>query len=141
MPVLDVDALTAPDAEHAEALHARVVGTPGRPVARLSVEDGVTVTFTGSAALGRNPAAAPGRTPVVLDSPGMLVSKTHAVVEVDAHGALTVTDAGSTNGTTIEADPPLPLTPGRTYALTPGTVLRLGDVRCRVDLEGSGGRP
>jgi len=135
VPVLDVAALTAPDAEHAETLHARVVSAPGRPVARVSVEGGVTATFTGSAALGRNPAAAPGRTPVVLSSPGMLVSKTHAVIEVDEHGALTVTDNGSSNGTTIEAEPPLPLTPGRSYPISPGTTLRLGDVICRVDLE------
>lgn len=140
VPVLDVASLTSPDAEHAEALHSRVVPVPGRPVARLSVEDGVTVTFTGSAALGRNPAAAPGRTPVLLSSPGMLVSKTHAVIEVDEHGTLTVADQGSTNGTTIEADPPLPLTPGRTYPVAAGTVLRLGDVTCRVDLEEAGGR-
>ena len=71
----------------------------------------------------------------------MLVSKTHAVIEVDERGALTVTDQGSTNGTTIQADPPLPLTPGRTYPITAGTVLRLGDVICRVDLEPTGGRP
>lgn len=140
VPVLDVASLTAPDAQHAEALHQRVVSTSGRPVAHLSVEGGADVTFAGSAALGRNPAPAPGRTPVVVSSPGMLVSKTHAVIELDERGGLRVTDAGSTNGTTIEADPPLVLTPGRAYPITPGTVLRLGDVVCRVDVEHRGVR-
>ncbi|MBO0898829.1 FHA domain-containing protein [Cellulomonas sp. zg-ZUI222] len=136
VPVLDVAALTLPDAALAERLHGTrdEAAHPDVSQAVLEVDGRPPVTFHGEAALGRNPSAAPGRTPVVVRSPGMLVSKTHALVSVDPQGVLRVTDCGSTNGTTVLGDPPLPLSPGQAHVVPSGTTVRLGDVSCRIVL-------
>lgn len=130
VPVLDVTALTSPDAEVVERLRAPAA----TPAARLHVAGAAPVTFHGRAALGRNPSAAPGRTAVRVTSPGMLVSKTHLLVEVDEHGTIRATDCGSTNGTVVVADPPRRLAPGTAHVLASGTTVRLGDVTCRVEV-------
>jgi len=135
-PVLDVADLTQPDAAVAAHVHARAASAPdvARPSLVVQVEGRAPRVVAGAAALGRNPAAAPGRTPVPVASPGMLVSKTHAIVEVDAQGVVRVTDCGSTNGTTLLSTPPLPLTPNQPHVVASGTAIRLGDVVVHVSL-------
>lgn len=133
-PVLDVADLTQPESAAAEQWHVRLPATrsAARPALVVTVQGRAPRVVTGAVALGRNPAAAPGRTPLPVSSPGMLVSKTHAVVEVDAAGVVHVTDCGSTNGTTLLSDPPLPLAPGQAHVVAPGTALLLGDVTVHV---------
>lgn len=137
-PVMGVADLTQPDAALAEVLHVRAASGPRSAAFVVAVEGRAPQVVTGSAALGRNPAAAPGRTPVPLSSPGMLVSKTHAVIETDGRGGLRVTDCGSTNGTTLMSNPPLPLSPGKPYVVPSGSSLVLGDVTVTVTLADEG---
>ncbi|SFJ61601.1 FHA domain-containing protein [Cellulomonas sp. KH9] len=139
-PVLDAADLTLPDAAVAAHVHARATssGRGAAPSLVVRVEGGPARTVTGAVALGRNPAAAPGRTPVVVHSPGTLVSKTHAIIEVDAGGVVRVTDCRSTNGTTLLGDPPLPLSPDQPHVVPPGVAVRMGDVTVHVEAVGTG---
>lgn len=106
------------------------------PLVRLEFSTQAPVTVTGRIALGRNPTPVDGRAPVSVASPSMRVSKTHAFVDVDPTGRITVTDCRSTNGTRVLGETPLLLTPGRAQEIAPGTTLELGDVRCTVRLGG-----
>ncbi|GEL98887.1 FHA domain-containing protein [Cellulomonas terrae] len=112
---------TAPAVVRARSLHLTFSAQPS-----VTAPDGVS--------LGRDPAAADGRHPIRVASPGMQVSKTHAFVDVDDHGRVFVTDCRSTNGTRIMSQPPVRLTPGDRHEIAPGTTLELGDVRCTVTL-------
>ncbi|KQR11790.1 FHA domain-containing protein [Cellulomonas sp. Leaf334] len=93
-----------------------------------------SVTAPDGVSLGRDPAAADGRHPIRVASPGMQVSKTHAFVDVDDRGRVYVTDCRSTNGTRVLSQPPVRLEPGERHEIAPGTTLELGDVRCTVTL-------
>ncbi|MDK9322196.1 FHA domain-containing protein [Propionibacterium freudenreichii] len=93
-----------------------------------------SVTVAGGAAIGRNPASVGGRTPVVIASPGRLLSRTHVLVDVDENGRILVTDADSANGVELDMTPPVQLTPGVPCVIAPGTTLVLGDVRCTIRL-------
>ena len=67
---------------------------------RLVLPDGSRHPVTGTTVIGRQPdaAAAPGATATLaIDDPDGLVSKSHAVLELDA-GRLAVRDLESTNG-------------------------------------------
>ena len=62
--------------------------------------DGTTHVLAGTTVLGRQPdaAATPGATAILeIHDPDGLVSKSHAVLEID-QGRLAVRDLGSTNG-------------------------------------------
>ena len=93
------------------AIAARPVGTSAtslpllraRPLLRLAFDSQPGVTLDGNASLGRAPSAIADRQPVPLTSPGMLVSKTHAFIDVDDDGIIRVTDCNSTNGTVVHA--------------------------------------
>ncbi len=103
------------------------LGSPAPARAVLVVDDaaGTHLTdadVTGRAALGRDPAC-----DVVVDHPS--VSWRHLVLEPDPSGVWTVTDLGSTNGTTVDGSPvtrPTRLAPGAAIALgSDGPRLRL----------------
>ena len=67
---------------------------------RLVLPDGTSHPVAATTVIGRQPdtAAYPGATEIfAVDDPDGLVSKSHAVLEVDA-GRLAVRDLGSTNG-------------------------------------------
>lgn len=142
VPVLDAATLTHPDAVLVDDLRAALSertpaghGPAARRTLRLTFADQAPITVQGSVSLGRNPAAVRDRTPVRVVSASMTVSKTHAFVDVDDRGTITVTDSRSANGTVVLVDPPVLLTPGQPYRLEPGTSLRLGDVTCTVGLD------
>ncbi|WP_034620858.1 FHA domain-containing protein [Cellulomonas sp. URHE0023] len=107
-----------------------------RPLLRLSFDSQPGVTLDGSASLGRAPSAIADRQPVPLTSPGMLVSKTHAFIDLDDDGLIRVTDCNSTNGTVVHAGQAVRLAAWEPVVVAPGTTLTLGDVACTVDLEG-----
>ncbi|WP_408608902.1 FHA domain-containing protein [Desertihabitans aurantiacus] len=59
----------------------------------------VLLDAPGGVVLGRAPQTRDGRTPVPVVGPRGLVSRTHALVDVEERGRITVTDVGSRNGT------------------------------------------
>ncbi|MFF8895780.1 MULTISPECIES: FHA domain-containing protein [Actinomycetes] len=105
-----------------------------RPTLTLTFDAQPSVTVTGGAAIGRNPASVGGRTPVAIASPGRLLSRTHVLVDVDEHGRIIVTDADSANGVELATTPAVQLTPGVPSVIAAGTTLLLGDVYCTVNL-------
>lgn len=109
---------------------------PSTPPARLQLtfNGQPAVVVVGHAAIGRDPEPVNGRTPVRVQSPQQLVSRTHLFVDLDEEGRIVVTDNGSGNGTEAQTEPPMRLEAGTPYALHPGTTLHLGDATCRIDL-------
>ncbi len=113
-----------------------VVPAPRRGAARglrVTLDDGRTLTVTGTAVLGRNPAPAPGVQVVRVTDPGRSVSKTHLELGADASGAW-VTDRGSTNGTvvTLPDGGQVVCRVDHPVRLRPGAVVVLGDRSLRV---------
>lgn len=114
----------------------RTPPTPARPTLRLSFNTQRSVDVDENAAIGRNPSPIDGRLPVPVLSPERMVSRTHALVDVDDAGRIVVTDHHSGNGTETQTDPPVRLDPGVPYVIEPGTTLLMGDVACTIDLIG-----
>lgn len=103
-----------------------------RPTLRLSFTTQHSVAVTENVALGRDPQPIGGRRTVAVMTPGRELSRTHALVDVDDDGRITVTDNSSTNGTQAKTDPAIDFPPGIPYEIAPGTTLVLGDVECTV---------
>lgn len=105
-----------------------------RPALRLTFTSQPAVTVTENVAIGRNPAPVDGRQPLAVRSPERMLSRTHALIDVDAAGQILVTDCHSGNGIEAQSEPPTRLTPGLAYIVEPGTTLLMGDVACTLDL-------
>lgn len=118
----------------------RTPSPAARPTLRLTFNTQGPVDVAQNAAIGRNPAPVDGRLPVPVQSPERMVSRTHALVDVDEAGRIIVTDYHSGNGVETQTDPPVRLDPGVPYVIEPGTTLMLGDVDCTVDLLGVSSR-
>lgn len=103
-----------------------------RPTLRLSFDAQRSVELDENAAIGRNPSPVDGRRPVPVQSPQLMVSRTHALIDVDDAGRIIVTDYNSGNGIETQTDPPMKLDPGTPYVIEPGTTLIMGDVDCTV---------
>ncbi len=87
--------------------------------------------------LGRNPVAGvahPGAAVLAVDDESKSVSKTHAMLEVDA-GELWVHDLDSTNGVwVVPADgEPIEVVPGRRELVPSGAALELGELAIAVE--------
>ena len=106
--------------------------TRPRPTLRLSFDAQRSVELDENAAIGRNPSPIDGRRPVPVQSPELMVSRTHALIDVDDAGRIIVTDYNSANGVETQTDPPVKLDPGTPYVIEPGTTLIMGDVDCTV---------
>jgi len=112
VPTFDTRAAAPPTAPAApapiDALDDRTtVAPPRKPRGawRLVLPDGSTHPVAGTTVIGRQPdaAAAPGATATLaIDDPDGLVSKSHAVIELNG-GRLGVRDLGSTNGAVVLA--------------------------------------
>ncbi|TDE91728.1 FHA domain-containing protein [Occultella glacieicola] len=92
------------DAPDAGAGSDRRGGSPSA-VYVLTMDDGATVTVTGSGLLGRRPQAPAGERYdhlVAIDDPGRSLSRTHARIGIE-DGELWVEDRGSANGTLVVA--------------------------------------
>lgn len=97
---------------------------------------GEPVLMTGAAFLGRNPSATDGMADALLlavDDPAKSVSKTHALLEVEA-GALFLHDLDSTNGTYLRVSgaDEIRVDPGLRVAVAAGSTVVLGDFPIRV---------
>lgn len=103
---------------------------PGSGGWRLSFDTGEVVVVRGPGLIGRRPEPRPGETVVhrvVLPSPELAVSKTHAQFSVAEDGVLVMMDRGSTNGTVlIRHGVQRELAPGRPTTLLAGDRVRFG---------------
>lgn len=115
-----------------EAFDATIVVARGDRVTawRLIDIDGTAFPLYRSNVLGRRPAAArapEGAQLVALSDPGKVLSRTHALLEIEGD-ELWVTDLDSTNGTEMidAGGSAKPCLPGRPYALSTGGALSLG---------------
>lgn len=101
----------------------------------LRFEDGTRVAVDHELLIGRNPVAAAaerGAVPWVVDDER--ISRAHLSVMV-SHGAVTIEDCGSRNGTLHHApggSAPVPLVPGRPASIEPGSVVYLGSTTFTV---------
>jgi hypothetical protein len=130
----------APPASPIDALDDRTrVAPPRRPRGtwRLVLPDGTTYPVSATTVIGRQPdaAAAPGATEALaIDDPDGLVSKSHAVLELEG-GRLSVRDLGSTNGVValdtdgIETD----VTPAVATPLDDGYEIELGSYVIKIE--------
>ncbi|MCY1159221.1 MAG: hypothetical protein MOP51_2246, partial [Citricoccus sp.] len=103
----------------------------GPAAVRLRFDDGQGHELSGSALVGRNPAAAAGETVDLLipfADMGRSVSKTHLHLTVDSTGVW-VTDRNSTNGSGItpRGGDRLRLEPGQPVLAPVGTTVHFGD--------------
>jgi len=63
-----------------------------------------------------------------------MLSRTHALIDLDEAGRIIVTDYHSGNGVETQTQPPARLDPGTPYVVHAGTTLLLGDVAVEVSL-------
>lgn len=125
--------------ERAELEDATRASAPRRHAAavwRLVVE-GREVPVEGVLYLGRNPVAGPehpGAAVLALDDATKSVSKTHAMLELEA-GVLWVHDLGSTNGVwVVEPDgEPIEVIPGQRVPVPAGGAVELGELVIPVE--------
>ncbi len=115
------------------------VAPPRRPRGawRLVLPDGTAHSISGTTVIGRQPdtSVAPGATETLaIDDPDGLVSKSHAVVELDG-GRLAVRDLGSTNGVVaLSADgSETDVTSGASTPLDDGHEIELGSYVIRIE--------
>lgn len=126
-------------AEHDDVDVTRVRRAAVAPIATLAFDVGDRFSITGSALIGRNPAASPGEVvehllPVADDTRS--ISKTHLLITASPLAAV---DRASTNGSSVvRAGVEHPLTPGHPFELAVGDVVRFGDRSVAVE-PGSGG--
>jgi len=131
---IDSEPEPSPPADDDMALTRLRPPVPDRPTLRLHFNTQETVDVTGNATIGRNPSSIDGRHPVSVASPGRMLSRTHALLDLDEAGHIVVTDHHSGNGVETLTEPPMWLTPGQPYVMQPGTTLRMGDVDCTPEV-------
>lgn len=116
----------------------RITAVPAPAVKKLclTVDDGTELLVEKAAVIGRNPAAADGAEQLVLKDGTRSVSKTHLRID-DSGEDITVTDLGSTNGSTIvhEDGSRETLHPDAATILPLGAQLTLGDRALSVERE------
>ena len=125
--------------EGSEIDDATIVSPSRRSAAgwRLVIDGLGPVTVEGTLYVGRNPVAGaehPQARLLALDDQSKSVSKTHAMLEVDA-GALWVHDLHSTNGVWVipAGEDPIEVTPGVRVLVPAGSELELGDLVIHVE--------
>jgi FHA domain len=106
---------------------------------RLTLADGQSVEASHSMVLGRDPAVVPVRPQaerIAVCDPAKSVSKTHAIIDLDATG-LSVTDLHSTNGVMVTRPDGRQddLPPGGRAVLTAGSRVLLGEFAIDVTRE------
>ena len=101
---------------------------------RLTINSQTPVEVRENIALGRRPEPIEGRRVLAIDNPSRQLSRTHALIDVDEHGRILVTDHDSANGIEAQTDPPAVFTPGTPYVIEPGTTLIMGDVTITIDI-------
>jgi len=103
-----------------------------RPTLHLTFNTQHAVDVAAGIAIGRTPKPIDGREPLTVESPGRMLSRTHATIDVDDAGRIVVTDLDSGNGVELQSAPPRWLTPGEPTVIPDGATILLGDVYCTV---------
>ena len=101
------------------------------PLVTLTVDHEPRTASGHSILVGRDPHPSPGEgvdALLAIEDTTRLLSKTHARIDVDHDGDVTLTDRHSTNGSRIElAGVSRPATPGQAMIVPLGAVIRVGD--------------
>ena len=105
---------------------------PARPRLHLVFTSREPVTVEDGATIGRQPTAEGGRRPIPVPSPGRMLSRTHAAIDLDEDGQIIVTDLHAGNGVSLQTEPPVDLIPGEPTVVPEGATILLGDVYCTV---------
>jgi hypothetical protein len=135
-PIEAADVLSASqDVEERSLTYDELPRVRTLPRVLLTFSDQEPVTITASASLGRRPEPVDGRQPIRVVSPRRMLSRTHALVDVDEHGQIIVTDHHSGNGIEAQTAPPFRFEPDVAYVVQPGTTLLLGDVACTLSFK------
>lgn len=108
--------------------------TPPPPALHLMFSTQRSVDTGPRIILGRRPESIDGREAVTVITPDRLLSRTHATIDVDDAGNITVTDLDSANGIELQSAPPRWLTPGEPTTIPDGSTILLGDVYCTVSV-------
>jgi len=82
--------------------------------------------------IGRQPTAEGGRRPIPVPSPGRMLSRTHAAIDLDEDGQIVITDLHAGNGVELQQQPPRLIAPGEPTVVPEGTTVLLGDIYCTV---------
>lgn len=123
-------------AEHDDATVASIPRRAGATW-RLVLDGREPVTIDGTLFLGRNPVATaghPGSRVLAVDDASKSVSKTHAMLELDA-GELWVHDLDSTNGVWVVplGGEAIEVVPGARAIVPAGSELELGDLVIQIE--------
>ena len=105
---------------------------PARPRLHLVFTSREPITADGGVTIGRQPTAEGGRRPIPVPSPGRMLSRTHAAIDLDEDGRIIVTDLHAGNGVSLQEQPPVDLAPGEPTVVPTGATLLLGDVYVTV---------
>lgn len=123
------------DVEHTRiSQHATATPTPPAPVLHLGFSTQRSVDAGPRVVIGRSPAPIDGREAITVITPGRMLSRTHATVDIDEAGRIVVTDLNAANGIELQAAPPRMLTPNKPTVIPDGATILLGDVYCTVSL-------
>lgn len=103
------------------------------PVLRLAFNTQRSIEAGAHVVIGRNPEPVDGREAFTVVTPGRMLSRTHAAIDVDDAGRIVVTDLKSSNGIELQSASPRRLTPGEPTMIPDGATILLGDVYCTVE--------
>ena len=121
------------DVEHTRiSRRATAPAAPPAPVLHLAFNTQRSVDAGPHVVIGRNPEPVDGREALTVVTPGRMLSRTHATIDVDDAGRIVVTDLDSANGIELQSAPPQWLTPGEPTVIPDGATILLGDVYCTV---------
>lgn len=121
------------DVEHTRiSRRAAAPAAPPAPILHLAFNTQRSVDAGPHVVIGRNPEPVDGRDALTVVTPGRMLSRTHATIDVDDEGRIVVTDLDSANGIELQSAPPQWLTPGEPTVIPDGATILLGDVYCTV---------
>jgi hypothetical protein len=121
------------DVEHTRiSRRAAAPGTPPAPVLHLEFDTQRSIDAGPRVVIGRNPEPVDGREALTVVTPGRMLSRIHATIDVDDAGCIVVTDLDSANGIELQSVPPQRLTPGEPTVIPDGATILLGDVHCVI---------
>ena len=121
------------DVEHTRiSRRAAAPAAPPAPVLHLTFNTQRSVDAGPHVVIGRNPEPVDGREALTVVTPGRMLSRTHATIDVDDAGRIVVTDLDSANGIELQSAPPHWFTPGEPTIIPDGATILLGDVYCTV---------